>query len=274
MISKCVFPCAGFGTRFLPVTKTIPKEMLPISSRPLIEYSINEAFESDVTDMVIILNKYKLSLKDYFVENIALNELIRNSAKESRLFLQRKLSKMCNFDFIEQEDMLVLGHAIFQAKGIVGNSSFAVILPDDLCYSANDNVLEQMINIHNDFPDKCILALERVDDENLSKYGVIDGVRLQENPRLFHVSDLIEKPQNEDAPSNFAIIGRYIFTNDIFDAIEDTVPDENGEIQITNALKRLAKIGKVIGYEFEGKRLDCGTNSGYLDANIFFKDKF
>jgi len=274
MISKCVFPCAGFGTRFLPVTKTIPKEMLPISSRPLIEYSINEAFESDVTDMVIILNKYKLSLKDYFVENIALNELIRNSAKESRLFLQRKLSKMCNFDFIEQEDMLGLGHAIFQAKGIVGNSSFAVILPDDLCYSANDNVLQQMINIHNDFPDKCILALERVDDENLSKYGVIDGVRLQENPRLFHVSDLIEKPQNEDAPSNFAIIGRYIFTNDIFDAIEDTVPDENGEIQITNALKRLAKIGKVIGYEFEGKRLDCGTNSGYLDANIFFKDKF
>jgi len=270
MIKYCLFPVAGFGTRFLPVTKTVPKELLPILDRPLIQYAIDEAYESGISEMVMIINEYKLAIKKYFEPFPYLESLISSSPKIEKLNCIKNISENCTLNFVQQNEMLGLGHAIFQGKDVIGNNPFAVILPDDLCYNKNQSVLNQMIEVFIANKDKCIVAVEEVGIQDVSKYGVISFNSSIKNKNLFHVNDMIEKPSSSEAPSNLAIIGRYILTPDIFEILEQTKPDQNGEIQITNALRELAKMGKVIAYRFKGRRIDCGSVDGYIEANVFF----
>ena len=270
MIKHCLFPVAGFGTRFLPVTKTVPKELLPILEKPLIQYAIDEAYGIEASEMVIIVNEHKLAIKKYFEPFPYLESLISSSSKINKLDCIKNITENCSLNFINQTEMLGLGHAIFQGRGAIGDNPFAVILPDDLCYNKDQSVLEQMNEIFKKNQDKCIVAVEEVDNEDVSKYGVISFDSSFKNKNLFYVNDMIEKPMPNETPSNLAIIGRYILTPDIFEILERTEPDQNGEIQITNALRELAKIGKVIACKFEGKRIDCGSVEGYIKANIFF----
>jgi len=271
MLNKCIFPAAGYGTRFLPVTKAIPKELLPILNKPLIEYAVQEAFESGISDMGLILNNEKKSIMQYFENKDNLSSFLKKSNKENLLSSQILLSANCNFFYINQEVMLGLGHAIHQSKEFVGDDSFAVILPDDLCHSNTSPVLKQMIDIYSSNKDKCIVALEEVNNEEVSKYGIVSGMKILGNKNLFSIDSMIEKPVKENAPSNLAIIGRYIFTPEIFNAIEKVRPDKNGEIQITDALNILATQNKVLGLVFNGRRLDCGSVDGFVEANLFFR---
>jgi len=268
MIKHCLFPVAGFGTRFLPVTKTVPKELLPILDKPLIQYAIDEAFESGISEMVLVINEYKLAIKKYFEPFPYLESLISSSSKIDKLDCINKITKNCNLDFIHQTEMLGLGHAILQGKNTIGNNPFAVVLPDDLCHNEDQSVMKQMQEIFKENKDKCVVAVEEVNIKDIDKYGVISFKSSSGN--AFHVDDMIEKPSPSEAPSNLAIIGRYILTPDIFEILEQTEPDHNGEIQITNALKEIAKNGNVIAYKFKGKRIDCGSVDGYIKANTFF----
>jgi len=268
MIKYCLFPVAGFGTRFLPVTKTVPKELLPILDKPLIQYAVNEAFESGMSEMVIVLNEHKLAIKKYFEPFPYLESLISSSPKIDKLDCINNITKNCTINFINQTEMLGLGHAILQGKDIIKNNAFGVVLPDDLCHSEDQSVMNQMQEIYKHNKDKCIVAVEEVNLEDVQKYGVIKFNSSSND--IFHVDDMIEKPSPIEAPSNLAIIGRYILTPEIFEVIERTEPDQNGEIQITNALRELAKIGKVIAYKFKGRRIDCGSVEGFVKANIFF----
>jgi len=268
MIKHCLFPVAGFGTRFLPVTKTVPKELLPILDKPLIQYAIDEAYESELTEMVLVINEHKLAIKKYFEPFPYLESLISSSTKIDKLNCINNITRNCNLNFINQTEMLGLGHAILQGKDVVGNNPFAVVLPDDLCYDEDQSVMKQMQEIFKENKDKCIVAVEEVNINDVNKYGVISFKSSSNN--AFQVDDMIEKPSSSEAPSNLAIIGRYILTPDIFEILEQTEPDHNGEIQITNALRKIAKNGKVIAYKFKGKRIDCGSVDGYIKANIFF----
>jgi len=271
MIRKCVFPVAGFGTRFLPVTKSVPKEMLPIVSTPLIEYAVKEAYDSGINEMFMITNRNKESISKYFQENKELNVLIKDTKKAESLRIQEELTKEAKFSYLFQNNMLGLGHAIQQAKDCI-NEPFAVILCDDLCACPEDSVLQQLINLHERNPDKCIIALEEVPDKHVHKYGIIDGTLIKDN-NIFKINAMIEKPQIEEAPSNLAIIGRYILQPEIFKTLEATKADGNGEIQITTALLELARKGKVLGYKYSGQRFDCGSVDGYIDANLYFRNE-
>ena len=270
MIKYCLFPVAGFGTRFLPVTKTVPKELLPILDRPLIQYAIDEAYESGISEMVMIVNEYKLAIKKYFEPFPYLESLISSSPKINQLKCIDNITKNCTLNFINQTEMLGLGHAILQGKDIIGHNPFAVVLPDDLCHNEDESVIDQMQEIYKENKDKCIVAVEEVNIKDVNKYGVISFDSSLENTDIFYVNDMIEKPSSIEAPSNLAIIGRYILTPDIFEILEQTKPDQNGEIQITNALRELAKIGKVIAYKFKGRRIDCGSVEGFIEANTLF----
>jgi len=268
MIKHCLFPVAGFGTRFLPVTKSVPKELLPIIDKPLIQYAIDEAYESEISEMVIVINEHKLAIKKYFEPFPYLESLISSSSKLDKLDCIKKITKNCTLNFINQTEMLGLGHAILQGKDIIGNNSFAVVLPDDLCHNLDQSVMSQMHEIYKENKDKCIIAVEEVNIKDVEKYGIISFQSSCNN--VLQVDDMIEKPSCGEAPSNLAIIGRYILTPDIFEILERTDLDQNGEIQITNALRELAKIGKVIAYKFKGRRIDCGSVEGFIKANVFF----
>jgi len=270
MIKHCLFPVAGFGTRFLPATKTIPKELLPILDKPLIQYAVDESHESGLSVMVFVINEHKLAIKKYFEPFPYLESLISTSPKIEKLKCINKITKNCNLNFINQTEMLGLGHAILQGKNIIGKNPFAVILPDDLCHNEDQSVMSQMIEIFKENKDKCVIAVEEVNIKDIEKYGVISFKSSSNN--IYQVDDMVEKPAYNDAPSNLAIIGRYILTPDIFEVLEHTEPDQNGEIQITNALRELAKIGKVLAYKFKGRRIDCGSVEGYIKANVFFSD--
>ena len=272
MIKHCLFPVAGFGTRFLPVTKTVPKELLPILDKPLIQYAIDEAYESGATELVLVINEFKLAIKSYFEPFAYLDSLILNTPKKSKLECIDKIVQNCNLSFVNQSEMMGLGHAIFQGKKSIGNNPFAVVLPDDLCYNDNLSVLQQMQKVYLKNQEKCVVAVEEVDINEVSKYGVISGRPSSSNKRIYYVNDMIEKPTIKEAPSNLAIIGRYILIPEIFEVLEKTCPDNNGEIQITNALRVLAKQGKVIAFKFDGKRIDCGSVKGYIEGNVFFSN--
>ena len=271
MIKHCLFPAAGFGTRFLPVTKTVPKELLPILDKPLIQYAVDEAHQSGVNDMVLVINEHKSAIQNYFQPFPYLESLVSETAKKDKLNCIENIINNCALHFINQTEMLGLGHAILQGKDQVGDNSFAVILPDDLCFNQGDSVLKQMIDIYKQNQNKCIVAVEEVGIDEVDKYRIIRGKKFCNN-NLFHVDEMIEKPSPEVAPSNLAIIGRYILTPDIFSVLEKTQPDHNGEIQITNALNELAKLGKVIAYKFVGRRIDCGSVQGYIEGNVFFQN--
>jgi len=272
MIKHCLFPVAGFGTRFLPVTKTVPKELLPILDKPLIQYAIDEAYESGATELVLVINEFKLAIKSYFEPFAYLDSLILNTPKKSKLECIDKIVQNCNLSFVNQSEMMGLGHAVSQGKKSIGNNPFAVVLPDDLCYNDNLSVLQQMQKVYLKNQEKCVVAVEEVDINEVSKYGVISGRPSSSNKRIYYVDDMIEKPTIKEAPSNLAIIGRYILTPEIFEVLEETYPDKNGEIQITNALRVLAKQGKVIAFKFDGKRRDCGSVKGYIEGNVFFSN--
>jgi len=271
-INKCLFPVAGYGTRFLPATKAIPKEMLPILTKPLIQYGVEEAMSAGMTSMAMVTSKYKQAIKNHFESHTDIEASLKDTAKESLLDEVDHASSVCDFTYIEQDQMLGLGHAIYTGKPLIGNEPFAVILPDDLCISDGDSVLAQMTALYEQHPDSCIVAIEEVPMTEVDKYGVIDGNLLEDSNNAYQVHSMVEKPSPEQAPTNLAIIGRYILTPEIFDVLENTSPDKNGEIQITDALMTLAKQGKVIAYKFQGTRYDCGSVKGFVVAtNAFAK---
>jgi len=278
-ITKCLFPVAGYGTRFLPATKAIPKEMLPVLVQPLIQYGVEEAMSAGMTTMAMVTSKHKQAIKNHFEPHADIEASIKGTAKASLLDEVNHISQQCDFTYIEQQQMLGLGHAIYTGKPLIGNEPFAVILPDDLCTnnaqadaknSHGDSVLKQMTKLYKQYPECCIVAIEEVPMDEVDKYGVIDGELLQGSNDAYRVKSMVEKPSPDEAPTNLAIIGRYILTPEIFDVLENTAPDKNGEIQITDALMTLAKEGKVIAYKFQGTRFDCGSVKGHLMANIAF----
>ena len=274
IINKCLFPVAGYGTRFLPATKAIPKEMLPILTKPLIQYGVEEAMSAGMTTMAMVTSKRKQAIKNHFEPHADIEASIKDTAKESLLDEVNHASEQCDFVYIEQDQMLGLGHAIYTGKPLIGDEPFAVILPDDLCTNNGDSVLLQMTKIYKQHPDCCIVAIEEVLMTQVDKYGVIDGELLQGSTNAYRVNSMVEKPAPEDAPTNLAIIGRYVLTPEIFDVLENTSPDKNGEIQITDALMTLAKKGKVIAYKFKGTRFDCGSVKGFVTAtNAFAKSE-
>jgi UTP--glucose-1-phosphate uridylyltransferase len=273
-INKCLFPVAGYGTRFLPATKAIPKEMLPILTKPLIQYGVEEAMSAGMTTMAMVTSKYKQAIENHFKPHADIEASIKGTAKEPLLDEVNHASEQCDFTYIEQQQMLGLGHAIYTGKPLIGNEPFAVILPDDLCTSDGDSVLRQMTQLFDQHPDCCIVAIEEVPMTEVDKYGVIDGELLEDSNDAYRVKSMVEKPSPEEAPTNLAIIGRYILTPEIFDILENTAPDKNGEIQITDALMTLAKQGKVIAYKFQGVRYDCGSVKGFVIATNHFAHKF
>ena len=273
-INKCLFPVAGYGTRFLPATKAIPKEMLPILTKPLIQYGVEEAMSAGMATMAMVTSKYKQAIKNHFEPHADIEASIKGTAKASLLDEVNHASEKCNFSYIEQDQMLGLGHAIYTGKPLIGDEPFAVILPDDLCANSGDSVLTQMTKLYEQHSDCCIVAIEEVPMADVDKYGVIDGELLEGSVNSYRVNNMVEKPSPIEAPTNLAIIGRYILTPEIFDILENTKPDQNGEIQITDALMTLAKQGKVIAYKFQGERFDCGSVKGFVVAtNAFAKSE-
>jgi len=270
IINKCLFPVAGYGTRFLPATKAIPKEMLPILTKPLIQYGVEEAMSAGVTTIAMVTSKYKQAIESHFLPHTDIEIRIKGTAKESLLDEVNYASEKCEFTYIEQQKMLGLGHAIYTGKPLIGNEPFAVILPDDLCTNEGDSVLTQMTKLYAQHPDCCIVAIEEVPMTEVDKYGVIDGELLEGSNDAYRVKSMVEKPPPTEAPTNLAIIGRYILTPEIFDVLENTSPDKNGEIQITDALMTLTKEDKVIAYKFQGARYDCGSVKGFVVATNHF----
>lgn len=267
MITKCLFPAAGYGTRFLPVTKAMPKEMLPIVNKPLIQYAVEEAKNAGLKNMAIVTGRGKRALEDHFDISYELENQIAGSSKEHLLNSIRDLIANCTFSYTRQVEMKGLGHAILTGKQLIGDEAFAVVLADDLCLNLEgDGVLAQMVKLYKQF--RCsIVAVEEVPKAEISRYGVIEGNMITEG--LYTVTNMVEKPAPEEAPSNLAIIGRYILTPDIFDILENTPPGKNGEIQITDALLTQAKNGCVIAYKFQGRRFDCGSAEGFVEATNF-----
>lgn len=267
MIKKCLFPAAGYGTRFLPATKSMPKEMLPVVDTPLIQYGVEEALEAGLNQIAIVTGRGKRSLEDHFDISYELEHEISNTSKEKSLTGIRHLIDTCTFSYTRQVEMKGLGHAILTGRPLIGDEAFAVVLADDLCLNVDgDGVLTQMVRLYEQF--RCsIVAIEEVPMEEVSRYGVIAGEALRDD--IFRIERMVEKPNPEDAPSNLAIIGRYILSPDIFDLIEQTEPGKSGEIQITDALMKQAEQGCVLAYKFKGRRFDCGSAEGYVQATNF-----
>ena len=269
-IKKCLFPAAGYGTRFLPATKAIPKEMLPVLTKPLLQYGVEEAISAGMDTMAIVTGRGKRAIEDHFDRSYELENQIDGTSKESLMNEIRTIVNDYTFSYTRQVEMKGLGHAILTGETLIGNEPFAVILADDLCDNEGDSVLTQMIKLYEKY--QCsIVAVEEIAPEESKKYGVIAGELIEDN--IVRVTDMVEKPEPKDAPSNLAIIGRSILTPDIFDILRDTKPGKAGEIQITDALLTQAKQGKVIAYKFKGKRFDCGSVDGFVEATNYFYNK-
>ncbi|QKG29713.1 MULTISPECIES: UTP--glucose-1-phosphate uridylyltransferase GalU [unclassified Campylobacter] len=268
MIQTCLFPAAGYGTRFLPATKSLPKEMLPILTKPLIHYGVDEALEAGMKNMAFITGRGKRALEDYFDISYELEHQISGTNKEYLLTEIRDLMAKCTFSFTRQESMRGLGNAIHTGKTLIRDEPFGVVLADDLCINEQGvGVLTQMVRIYEKY--RCsIVAVMEVPRDKVSSYGIVSGRYIEDD--LIMVDDMVEKPSVEEAPTNLAIIGRYILTPDIFSILEQTKPGKNGEVQITDALKEQAKNGMVLAYKFKGRRFDCGSVAGFVEATNFF----
>jgi UTP--glucose-1-phosphate uridylyltransferase len=265
MIKKCLLPVAGYGTRFLPATKAMPKEMLPIVNKPLVQYGIEEATEAGIHNFGFVTGRGKRAIEDHFDISYELEHQIRGTGKEEQLATIKNLVEENEFSFTRQNHMKGLGHAILSGRNLIGNNPFAVILADDLCLTHCDDigVLSQMVEVYNQY--ECsIVAIQEIPKNETKKYGIIAGEQIGEG--IYRVSNMIEKPNSEDAPTNLAIIGRYILTPNIFEQLEQTAPGANGEIQITDALLKQANEEKVIAYKFKGRRFDCGSIAGFVEA--------
>jgi len=269
MIKKCLFPAAGYGTRFLPATKAVPKEMLPILTKPLMQYGVEEALSANITNMAIVTGRGKRAIEDHFDNAHELESQLSGTSKEHLLKEIKEIIKKSTFTYVRQKQMLGLGHAILTGEPLIGDEPFAVILADDLCHSDKNSVISQMIEIYNQY--QCsVVAIEEVPMNQTHKYGIISGNLVDNSNDTYRVTNMIEKPEEKNAPSNMAIIGRYILTPDIFNILKNIEPDKNGEIQITDALLVQAKQSKVIAFKFKGRRFDCGSIEGFIQATNYF----
>ena len=269
-IKKCLFPAAGYGTRFLPATKATPKEMLPVLTKPLIQYGVEEALAAGMDTMAVVTGRGKRAIEDHFDISYELEHQIKGTSKEHYLTEIRSVITKCTFSYTRQIEMKGLGHAILCGETLIGDQPFAVLLADDLCDAPSKGVLAQMVELYKKYGCS-IVAIEEVPKSETNKYGVIAGNEIE--PGIYMVKDMVEKPEPEVAPSNLAIIGRYILTPDIFNIIRETKPGKGGEIQITDALLTQAKNGMVLAFKFEGHRFDCGSIDGFVKATNYFYDK-
>jgi UTP--glucose-1-phosphate uridylyltransferase len=266
VIRKAVFPAAGLGTRFLPATKAQPKEMLPLVDKPIIQYGVEEAVASGVDNIILVTGRGKNAIEDHFDVSVELETFLEARNKTELLAEIRKISNLINFSYVRQGEPLGLGHAVLVTRALVGDEPFAVILGDDVI-DANPPALRQMIDVFQDVQGP-VLAIERVPREDVSAYGIIDGEEIK--PGVYRIRDLVEKPTRDEAPSDLAIIGRYILTPDIFPALQATVTDRTGEIQLTNGIRELLKSRPIFGCRIDGVRHDTGNKLGFLKAVVYF----
>ncbi len=263
-IKKAVIPAAGWGTRLLPATKAQPKEMLPIVDKPSIQYIVEEAVAAGIEDILIITSKDKQSIEDHFDKSQALEDALEKQGKTELLNMVEDISEMITIHSVRQKEQKGLGHAIYCAKTFVGDDPFAVLLGDDIIHSQKP-VIQQMMEIYEE-KETAVLGCKTVAEEDVDKYGIVDYS--SKDGDVYQVDDMIEKPSLEEAPSNLAILGRYIITPDIFNILENTPPGKGGEIQLTDALKTLLEKRTVYGYDFEGKRYDVGNKMGFLKTTV------
>lgn len=265
-VRKAIIPAAGLGTRFLPATKAQPKEMLPIVDKPTIQYIIEEAVEAGIQDIIIVTGRNKRSIEDHFDRSIELELELEKSGKQEMLDMVKEISDMANIHYIRQKEPRGLGHAILAAQHFIGDEPFAVLLGDDVVISKQP-CLGQMLDVFHEYQTS-ILGVQTVPHEVVNKYGIIAGKQVDE--RVYKVQDMVEKPSLEEAPSNVAVLGRYIITPEIFPFLETQDAGKGGEIQLTDALKRLAKEQAMYAYDFKGHRYDVGSKIGFLQANVEF----
>ena len=264
-IRKAIIPAAGLGTRFLPATKAQPKEMLPIVDKPTLQYIIEECVASGIEEILIITGRNKKSIEDHFDRSVELEMELEKSGKQEMLKMVREISDMVNIHFIRQKEPRGLGHAILCAKTFVGNEPFAVLLGDDVVYNDEKPCLKQLMDCYAEYKTS-VLGVQTVDPNDVNKYGIVGGIHIED--RVYKVKELVEKPSVEEAPSNVAILGRYIITPRIFEILEETKPGKGNEIQLTDALLQLVKEEAMYAYDFEGRRYDVGDKLGFLQATV------
>ncbi len=270
-VRKAVFPAAGLGTRFLPATKAQPKEMLPIVDKPLIQYGVEEAMHSGIQDIIIVTGRGKSSIEDHFDVSFELEQLLESKQKTEMLSMVRAISDMIDVCYVRQKEALGLGHAVLRVKELVGQEPFTVVLSDDIIASETP-CIRQLLDVY-EYYGASVLALMEVPSEQISAYGVVDAELVADNGRenrLFRIRNMVEKPKPADAPSNLAIIGRYVLTPEIFTCIESIEPGSGGEIQLTDALKYMLRNRPIYGLKFEGTRYDAGDKLGFLKATVEF----
>ncbi|MEK6589713.1 MAG: UTP--glucose-1-phosphate uridylyltransferase GalU [Nitrospinota bacterium] len=265
-IRKAVFPVAGLGTRFLPATKASPKEMMPLVDKPLIQYVVEEAIDAGIREIIMITGRGKNAIEDHFDISFELEHTLKGKNQNRLLEEVQKISNLVDFWYIRQKEPLGLGHAILRTKDLIGNEPFAVLLGDDIIYS-DIPVIRQLIDIYERY-NVSVIAVEKIDRKEISSYGVIECKEIEDN--VYQILDMVEKPSISEAPSDLAIIGRYILTPEIFTALEKTEPDKSGEIQLTYGLRHLLKQQVLYAYQFKGKRYDAGNKLGFLKATVEF----
>ncbi len=267
-VRKAVFPAGGLGTRFLPATKVIPKEMLALVDKPILQYGVEEAIASGIEHIIIVTGRGKSAMEDHFDVSYELDAVLKQKGKKELLAVSRGVSSMARISYVRQKEPLGLGHAVLCARELVGDEPFAVLLPDDVI-DADPPCLKQIIGVFNERAGS-VLATMTIEGPAISLYGVLAGEQDAKNPRIYNCTGMVEKPRFEDAPSKQAIIGRYVLTPRIFALLEQTAPGAGGEIQLTDGIKALAREEKVFGYTFEGKRFDVGDKFGMLQATVEF----
>jgi len=265
-VRKAVFPAAGLGTRFLPATKASPKEMLPLVDKPLIQYVVEEAVASGIESVIIVTGRGKAAIEDHFDVSFELEKLLEERGKEAELKAMRAISEMARVSYVRQQEALGLGHAVLQARELVGDEPFAVMLSDDII-DAETPALKQLLDVYEKY-DAPVVAVFQVEGEAISRFGVIDGEEVEDG--VYKIRDMVEKPAFSEAPSDLAIIGRYVLTPDIFEEIEKTTPGAIGEIQITDAMRSLMKKRPFYAVRFKGTRYDAGDKLGFLIATVEF----
>jgi len=265
-VRKAVIPAAGLGTRFLPATKAQPKEMLPIVDKPTIQYIVEEAIASGIEDIMIVTGRGKRAIEDHFDKSYELEDILKRKGEEGLLSLVQDISNLVNLNYVRQKEPKGLGHAIDCARSFIDNEPFAVLLGDDIVDSEIP-CLRQLMDVYEKY-NTTVLGVQRVLESDVSKYGIVDG--LQVDDRIYKVSDLVEKPEREKAPSNIAILGRYIISPEIFTYLDKAAPGKGGEIQLTDALRMLLATGSMYAYDFIGKRYDVGNKMGFLEATVEF----
>jgi len=270
-VRKAVFPAAGLGTRFLPATKAQPKEMLPIVDKPIIQYGVEEAVHSGIRNIIIVTGRGKTAIEDHFDVSFELENLLEMRGKKELLAIVRGISDMIDVSYVRQREALGLGHAVLRASALVGQEPFAVVLADDVI-EAETPCLRQLLDIYSFFGGP-VLAVMEVPHESISAYGAIDAEPVAHNgthDRVYRIRNLVEKPKASEAPSNLAIIGRYVLTHDIFESLQAIDPGSGGELQLTDALKHLLRTRPIYAYRFEGTRYDAGDKLGFLKATVEF----